>query len=64
MRNVFALSKVLEERGMAVLKAEHGQKALDILMRGDSVDIVLMDIMMPVMDGYETMKTDPGQSEP
>jgi CheY-like chemotaxis protein/HAMP domain-containing protein len=56
MRNVFALSRVLEERGMRVLKAENGQKALKVLKDTPEVDLVLMDIMMPVMDGYETMK--------
>ncbi len=56
MRNVFALSRVLDERGMKLLKAENGQKALDILAREPSVDLILMDIMMPVMDGYEAMK--------
>jgi PAS domain S-box-containing protein len=56
MRNAFALSKVLSERGMKLLKAENGQKALEILRKEDRIDLVLMDIMMPVMDGYEAMK--------
>jgi PAS domain S-box-containing protein len=56
MRNVYSLSKVLKEKGMRVLKAENGQKALDVLKTTSAVDLVLMDIMMPVMDGYETMK--------
>jgi len=56
MRNVFALSKVLEEKGMMVMKAENGQKALDILKIEPDIDLVLMDIMMPVMDGYEAIK--------
>ncbi|HOG15903.1 MAG TPA: PAS domain S-box protein [Syntrophales bacterium] len=57
MRNVFALSRVLNERGMKLLKAENGRKALDVLKQeGASVDLVLMDIMMPVMDGYEAMR--------
>jgi CheY-like chemotaxis protein len=56
MRNVFALSRVLEEKGMLVLKAENGQKALKVLKDTPAVDLVLIDIMMPVMDGYETMK--------
>ena len=56
MRNAFALSRVLEEKGMRVLKAEDGRKALEALEKEPSIDLVLMDIMMPVMDGYETMK--------
>ncbi|MCA9935083.1 MAG: response regulator [Anaerolineales bacterium] len=55
MRNVFALSKLLEERGLRLLRAENGQKALKIL-ETETPDLVLMDIMMPVMDGYETIK--------
>ena len=56
MRNVFALSKVLQNRGAKTLKAENGMKALEMLEQTSDVDLVLMDIMMPVMDGYETMK--------
>ncbi|NDY73798.1 response regulator [Desulfobacter hydrogenophilus] len=56
MRNVFALSKVLNDKGANTIKAENGVKALDILSHRNDVDMVLMDIMMPVMDGYETMK--------
>ncbi len=56
MRNVFALSKILRERGMKVLKAEDGTKALSLLDNYPETDLVLMDIMMPVMDGYEAMK--------
>ena len=56
MRNSFALSKALERRGMKTTKAEDGEKALAILASDPSFDLVLMDIMMPVMDGYETMK--------
>jgi len=56
MRNVFAISQVLEEKRINVLKAANGKMALDILASEKDVDLVLMDIMMPVMDGYETMK--------
>ncbi len=56
MRNVFALSKVLKERGMEVTKAENGLKALEALENTPDVQIVLMDIMMPEMDGYEAMR--------
>jgi CheY-like chemotaxis protein/PAS domain-containing protein len=56
MRNVFAVSHVLEEKGMMVHKAANGQKALEMLEDTPDMDLVLMDIMMPVMDGFETMK--------
>jgi HAMP domain-containing protein/signal transduction histidine kinase/DNA-binding response OmpR family regulator len=53
-RNIFALSSILERRGMKVLTATTGQEAIDILDSGSDVSIVLMDIMMPGMDGYQT----------
>jgi len=56
MRNLFALSKVLTERGMEILKAENGKIALEMLDRHPDIHLVLMDIMMPEMDGYEAMK--------
>ncbi|MFE3868850.1 response regulator [Flavobacterium sp. LS2P90] len=56
MRNVFALSKILQERGMEVIKSENGKKALETLDTHADIDMVLMDIMMPEMDGYEAMK--------
>lgn len=56
MRNIFALTQVFEEKGMSVLRAEHGGIALEILEKLTSIDIVLMDIMMPVMDGFEAMR--------
>ncbi len=56
MRNVFAISKVLEAKGMNVFKAADGQKALDILDEDPGIDLVLMDIMMPVIDGYEAIQ--------
>jgi len=55
-RNVFALSKVLQERGMGIIKAENGKIALEMLDAHPEIDMVLMDIMMPEMDGYEAMK--------
>jgi CheY-like chemotaxis protein len=56
MRNIFALSKALRARGLKVLMAQDGQKALKQLADNSEIDIVLMDIMMPGMDGYETTR--------
>jgi HAMP domain-containing protein/CheY-like chemotaxis protein/signal transduction histidine kinase len=56
VRNIFALSSVLERRGMVVLTAGTGREAIEMLARTPDVAIVLMDIMMPEMDGYETMQ--------
>ncbi|MFV5687897.1 response regulator [Flavobacterium sp. ZT3R25] len=56
MRNVFALSKILQERGIEVIKSENGKNALEMLDKHTDIDMVLMDIMMPEMDGYEAMK--------
>ena len=55
-RNIFALTKILKERGMDVLKAENGKMALVMLNSIHDIDLVLMDIMMPEMDGYEAMR--------
>jgi len=55
VRNIFALSSVLERRGMKVLTASTGSEATLLLERTEGVSIVLMDIMMPEMDGYQTM---------
>ena len=56
MRNIFALSSVLERRGMRVLTAGTGREAISMLESTPDVAIVLMDIMMPEMDGYATMQ--------
>jgi CheY-like chemotaxis protein len=56
VRNIFALSSVLERRGMTVLTAGTGREAIEMLDSTPEVAIVLMDIMMPEMDGYETMQ--------
>ena len=56
VRNIFALSSVLERRGMSVLTAGTGREAIAIVESTSDLAIVLMDIMMPEMDGYETMQ--------
>jgi len=55
-RNIFALTSVLEEHDMNILSADNGRDAINILMDDPDVDIVLMDIMMPEMDGMETIQ--------
>lgn len=54
-RNIYALKRVLENRGMTTLVAKDGLECLDIMREDQNIDVVLMDIMMPNMDGYETM---------
>src|SRR4029078_4688623 len=54
--NLFAISSVLESRGVDVLIAENGQDGIDVLTREPAIELVLMDIMMPGMDGYSTME--------
>jgi CheY-like chemotaxis protein len=56
MRNIFALSTVLEEHDMMTVAADNGRDAIKILRQDRNIDIVLMDIMMPEMDGMETMR--------
>ena len=56
IRNIFALASVLEEHGMTVLSAGNGRDALHIMATEMPIDIVLMDIMMPEMDGIATMR--------
>ncbi|MET8506694.1 HAMP domain-containing protein [Streptomyces sp. NPDC004787] len=54
IRNVFALTSVLEQHGLAVLYAENGREGIEVLEQHEDVSVVLMDIMMPEMDGYAT----------
>ncbi len=53
-RNIFALSSALERRGMQVLTATTGKEAIELVNATPDLAIVLMDIMMPEMDGYQT----------
>ena len=55
-RNIFALTSLLENHGMEVASATNGRQAIDFLHAADDLHVVLMDIMMPEMDGYETMR--------
>jgi signal transduction histidine kinase/CheY-like chemotaxis protein len=56
IRNIFAMTSVLERFKMKVLSAENGKDAIEILMKTKDVDIILMDIMLPTMDGYATTR--------
>ncbi|HYM00822.1 MAG TPA: response regulator, partial [Blastocatellia bacterium] len=56
VRNIFALSSALESYDMEVVHAENGREGINLLQQTPDVDLVLMDIMMPEMDGYETMQ--------
>jgi len=55
IRNIFAMTSLLERHKMVILSAERGQAALEIIQETNDIDVVLMDIMMPEMDGYEIM---------
>ena len=56
MRNIFALATVLDSHGMVIVSADNGREAIRLVQEDPSIDIVLMDIMMPEMDGLETMQ--------
>jgi HAMP domain-containing protein/signal transduction histidine kinase/CheY-like chemotaxis protein len=56
IRNIFSLTSVLESYGVDVLHAERGKEGIRILERTEDIDVALIDIMMPEMDGYETMQ--------
>ena len=59
MRNIFALATVLDDDGMVIVSADNGRDAIRLVEHDPTIDIVLMDIMMPEMDGIETMQRDP-----
>ncbi|HEV3239073.1 MAG TPA: HAMP domain-containing protein [Casimicrobiaceae bacterium] len=56
MRNIFALSSLLEDKGMVVVSHDNGRDAVNSLQAGLGVDVILMDIMMPEMDGIDTIR--------
>jgi CheY-like chemotaxis protein len=56
IRNIFAMTTVLEKHAIEVVAAETGQAAIDLLRSNPAIDLVLMDVMMPGMDGFETMR--------
>jgi CheY-like chemotaxis protein len=56
VRNIFALTTVLENQDMEVLSATNGRQAIELIETTPDLSVVLMDIMMPEMDGYETMR--------
>jgi CheY-like chemotaxis protein len=56
VRNIFALSSVLERHGMDVITAGTGQEAIGKVATDEDIDLVMMDIMMPGMDGYDTIR--------
>ena len=56
IRNIFAMTSVLERYNMVVLSAENGRSAIEVIGKTPNIDCVLMDIMMPEMDGYDTMR--------
>ncbi|MDB5563405.1 MAG: protein DhkJ [Hyphomicrobiales bacterium] len=55
LRNTFALSKLLKKHGLNIVIADDGQMALDRLKEDKSIELIIMDIMMPIMDGYQAM---------
>jgi CheY-like chemotaxis protein len=56
IRNIFAMSSIFEPHEMHIFSAETGKAAIDVLQSTPDIDVVLMDIMMPEMDGYDTMR--------
>ena len=55
-RNIFALTTMLENQEMEVISATNGRQAIDMIENTPDLNVVLMDIMMPEMDGYQTMR--------
>jgi two-component system chemotaxis sensor kinase CheA len=57
VRNIFAVTSMLETYGMKVVFAENGKDGIEALKKNEGIDVVLVDVMMPEMDGYETTRT-------
>jgi CheY-like chemotaxis protein len=56
VRNIFAVASVLEREKMEVVYADNGKKGIEVLGQTSGIEVILMDVMMPEMDGYETMR--------
>ena len=63
IRNIFALTGALEQQGITVINAENGKDGIEMLKENPDIDIVLMDIMMPELDGYDTIRIIRGLDE-
>ncbi|HET8690857.1 MAG TPA: response regulator, partial [Steroidobacteraceae bacterium] len=63
IRNIYALTGALEQHGMIVINAENGKDGIEMLKKHPDTDVVLMDIMMPELDGYDTMRVIRGLEE-
>ncbi len=63
IRNIFALTGALEQQGITVVNAENGKDGIETLKDNPDTDIVLMDIMMPELDGYDTIRIIRGLEE-
>jgi CheY-like chemotaxis protein len=63
IRNIFAMTASLEQFGMTVLNAESGKEGIELLKSEPDIDVVLMDIMMPELDGFDTIRIIRGLEE-
>jgi hypothetical protein len=63
IRNIFAMTGALEQHGLTVINAENGKDGIEMLKANPDVNVVLMDIMMPELDGYDTMRVIRGLGE-